>query len=111
MDNQKNNKIDIENISTIKNEYIEDFVEDINNFIKKTENNNDIFVSGNCINTFKNELLSLKCNKYDFYPTTNDCINIISQIFDTSKYMFNTYTLKANYARQSQAERVKNGEN
>lgn len=108
---KKNNKVDIENISTIKNEYIEDFVEDINNFIKKIENNNDVFISGNCINTFKNELLSLNCNKYDFYPTTNDCINIISQIFDTSKYMFNTYTLKANYARKSQAERIKNGEN
>lgn len=108
---KKNNKIDIENISTIKNEYIEDFIEDINNFIKKIETNNDIFVSGNCINTLKNELLSLNCNKYDFYPTTNDCINIISQIFDTSKYMFNTYTLKANYARKSQAERIKNGEN
>lgn len=108
---KKNNKVDIENISTIKNEYIEDFVEDINNFIKKIENNNDVFISGNCINTLKNELLSLKCNKYDFYPTTKDCINIISQIFDTSKYMFNTYTLKANYARKSQAERIKNGEN
>lgn len=33
--NKRNNKIDIENISAIKNEYIEDFVEDINNFIKK----------------------------------------------------------------------------
>lgn len=108
---KKNNKIDIENISTIKNGYIEDFVEDINNFIKKIETNNDVFVSGNCINTFKTELMSLNCNKYDFYPTTNDCINIISQIFNTSKYMFNTYTLKANYARKSQAERIKNEEN
>lgn len=106
-----NNKIDIENISTIRNGYVEDFVEDINNFIKNINSNNDVFISGNCINIFENELLSLNCNKYDFYPTTNDCINIIPQIFDTSKYMFNAYTLKATYARKSQAERIKNGEN
>lgn len=109
--NKKNNKIDIENISAIKNEYIEDFVEDINNFIKKIGPDNEVFISGNCINTFENELLSLKCNKYDFYPNTNDCINIMSQIFDISKYMFTDYTLKANYARESQAERIKNGKN
>lgn len=103
------NKISIESMTEIKNDYIENAIEDINSFITNNSLKDTIYIAGNCINTFKDELMSLNCNRYDFYPTTDDCINVMSKILGISKYMFNAYSLKANYARASQAERMKNG--
>ena len=103
-------KFSITNLTGIKNEYIEDAVEQINSFLNKN-NIKDFSICGNCIKNFENELLSLNCNKYDFYPDTNDCIKVIDYIYDNSKYIFNAYSLKATYARPSQAERMKNEKN
>ena len=107
-----NKKIILKDITGIKNEYIDEAVVQIKEFI--TENNiqlNCIDICGNCINIFENEFSILNCSKYNFYPDTNDCIQTIDYIYDTSKYIFNAYSLKATYARPSQAERMKNEKN
>lgn len=103
-----NGKIHISNISGIKNEYIEDATNDIKSFIEENKLYDNLFICGNCVNNFKDELSKLNCIRYDFYPTTKDCINVIPLIFENKNYIFNAYTLKATYARPSQAERMKN---
>lgn len=103
-----NQKILIKSIFNIQNDYIDEAIEKINDYILKIPKNSLIVVSGNCTNKFSNDLIKLKCNKYELYPTTNDCIDAFSKIFNVTDYIFNAYTLKATYARPSQAERCKN---
>ena len=63
------------------------------------------------LDEFESEFAKLTCDKYNFYPSTNDCINIMNNISNLDDYIFNAYTLKATYARPSQAERMKNAKN
>lgn len=100
-------KIKITSLSQIKNDFIDDAVANLESFYKT---NSGVFgIGGNCVNRFEDMLLKFDCNKFDFYPDTNDCINVIDLVYDKSNYSFNAYSLKATYARPSQAERMKNG--
>ena len=100
-------KIKITSLSQIKNDFIDDAVANLESFYKT---NSGVFgIGGNCINRFEDMLLKFDCNKFDFYPDTNDCINVMDLVYDKSNYSFNAYSLKATYARPSQAERMKNG--
>lgn len=103
-----NQKISIKNIFEIQNDYIDEAIEKINDYILKIPKDSLIVASGNCTNKFSDDLTKLKCNKYELYPTTNDCIDAFSKISNVNDYIFNAYTLKATYARPSQAERTKN---
>ena len=96
----KENKININNLLEIKNEYFDDAKNIISQFLK--ENNIDInntYSIGNISNIDLN-----------YYPTTEDLIEIYDNIYDRNTYTFDTFNLNAIYARPSQAERVKNGE-
>lgn len=108
---KKEEKYIITAITEIKNDYIDEAVEQIKEFVKENNISNNFCISGNCINNFQDELSTINCNKYNFYPDTNDCIHVIEYIHDISKYTFNAYSLKATYARPSQAERMKNEKN
>lgn len=108
---EKHEKICITNLIEIRNDYIDEAVEQIKDFFKKNNISSNFCISGNCINNFQDELSILNCQKYNFYPDTNDCIKVIEYISDISKYTFNAYSLKATYARPSQAERMKNEKN
>lgn len=100
-------KIKIKSLNPIENDFIEDAVEVLKKFYKT--NSENFGIGGNCVNRFEDMLLKFDCDKFDFYPNTNDCINIMDLVYDKSKYTFNAYSLKATYARPSQAERMKNG--
>lgn len=100
-------KIKITSLSQIKNDFIDDAVANLESFYKT--NSGVLGIGGNCVNRFEDMLLKFDCNKFDFYPDTNDCINVIDLVYDKSNYSFNAYSLKATYARPSQAERMKNG--
>lgn len=68
-----------------------------------------IIVAGNCIN-LHTELLKdnfTNSNFLEIYPSSKDVINTIEKIYDTSNYIFDTFTLDAHYVRKSQAERIK----
>ena len=100
-------KIKITSLSQIKNDFIDDAVANLESFYKT---NSGVFgIGGNCVNRFEDMLLKFDCNKFDFYPDTNDCINVMDLVYNKSNYSFNAYSLKATYARPSQAERMKNG--
>lgn len=95
---KQNNKILITSLTDIQNEYLDDAKAFITAFIK--ENNIDVYSSiGNISDV-----------DITTYPTTEDLIEIYENV-DTKKYTFDNYSLNAVYARASQAERVKNGEN
>ena len=100
------NKIKIKKITEIENDFINEAISKIKTFYKT--NSCDWLIGGNCINKFNDKFITFNCNKFDFYPNTNDCINIIDLVYDKNNYIFNAYNLKATYARQSQAERMKN---
>lgn len=99
--NNINEKIQIFPLLTIQNEYIQDCINIINNFKEKNNiTSQDIYVISNTRyeNTYIDNIS---------YPTTNDLIEIFENIYNLDNYTFNTFNLTANYARASQAERLK----
>ena len=96
-------KIVISPILTTSNELIDDVLEKIEHNLTNT-----IF-AGNIVNNYIDKISSKFSNitTSEFYPTTEDLIHAYLSINDTEKNMFNTYTLDANYARKTQAERLK----
>lgn len=101
-----NNKISISNILVPSNE-------DVSTFLSSLQNNyENVIFTGDCIEKYKNIIQNKYINAYlfNYYPTPSDLINAYNYISNKEKYIFNTYTLDANYVRVSQAERMqKNG--
>lgn len=100
-------KVKISNLSAIENDFIDEATVNLESFYKT--NSGSWGIGGNCVNKFEDMLSKFECDKFDFYPDTNDCINVMDLVCDKDKYSFNAYSLKATYARPSQAERMKNG--
>ena len=96
----KDNKVLIEKIKDIDNDTLDNVV----SIIK--DNYKDLIIAGNCIDKFKDTLSTISNKLLNIYPTTNDLINCYLNLVDTSKYMYNAYSLDALYARKSQAERM-----
>ena len=96
----KDNKVQIEKIKDIDNDTLDNVV----SIIK--DNYKDLIIAGNCIDKFKDTLSTISNKLLNIYPTTNDLINCYLNLADTSKYMYNAYSLDALYARKSQAERM-----
>lgn len=94
----KDNKILIEKVKDVDNDTIDNVLSSI-----KDKN---LVIAGNCINKFRDNLSSISTKLIDIYPTTNDLIDCYLNLADTSKYMYNAYSLDALYARKSQAERM-----
>ena len=94
----KDNKILIEKVKDVDNDTIDKVLSSIKN--------KNLVIAGNCINKFRDNLSSISTKLIDIYPTTNDLINCYLNLADTSKYMYNAYSLDALYARKSQAERM-----
>lgn len=95
-------KINITNTEKNSNYSINELFSTLN-----LDNNNVIFC-GDCIQKYKEKITDFNhnCVCYDFYPTTEDLINSFFDIENPDKYTFDTYTLDANYVRESQAERI-----
>lgn len=104
---KKNDNFLLVPLTDISNEYIDDAILSIQNNMKKCNAVNGAIV-GNCISKFDDKIKYLNLKSYDFYPSTTDCINAFKNILNADDYIFNAYSLKANYARASQAERMKN---
>ena len=98
----KDNKILIEKVKDVDNDTIDNVLSSIKD--------KDLVIAGNCINKFRDNLSSISTKLIDIYPTTNDLINCYLNLADTSKYMYNAYSLDALYARKSQAERMSDHE-
>lgn len=87
----------IQNSNTIKNiSIVSNFKDDTLNILKEIFNFEDINIP------FKLQSL---------YPTTEDLLSIYDNLYNVNEYIFDTYTLDANYVRVSQAERIKNEKN
>lgn len=98
-----NNKVEISNVITASNEEISTFISSLN-----ADYNNIIF-TGDCVNKYEN-IIKDKFNNvklYNYYPTPNDLINAYENLENVDKYIFDSYTLDANYVRVSQAERIR----
>lgn len=106
--NTINGKTNITNLTEICNDFIDDAIVKIQSTLKQNKN---LRIAGNCINAFEKELSALDYQKIDFYPNTNDLIEAMLNINNTSNYIFNAFSLNAIYARPSQAERMQNGKN
>lgn len=102
--NFKNNKILIEKIKDVDNDTIDNVLYNIK------DNYKDLIIAGNCIDKFQDTLSPISNKLLNIYPTTNDLINCYLNLHDTSKYMYNAYSLDALYARKSQAERMSDHE-
>jgi len=107
------NKILIEQILNMSNEVIDLALTKITETLNTIDETNfEIIFAGDCINKFKDSIIdtNLNINNFlDIYPTPTDVINSMEYISNTSKYLYNAFTLDALYARLSQAERIKNG--
>lgn len=97
-----NGKIKISNVLKSSNE-------DISLLLKSfPDKYNNIIFTGDCINKYE----SIIKEKYDsaillnYYPTPSDLIRAYNNIDSKDKYIFDSYTLDANYVRASQAERM-----
>lgn len=119
----KDNRINCENVIPENN----DTLENISNILKENFKENFSIVSNfskdheeriqNIFLNNENENKSEKSNDNNsveisyIYPTPQDLFKIYEALEDSSKYIFDSYTLDANYVRMSQAERIKNENN
>lgn len=102
--NNNNNKININNILKQSNE-------DISTFISSLPNNyTNVIFTGDCVEKYKDIIKEkyIDAILFNYYPTTTDLINAYEDINNTNNYIFDSYTLDANYVRVSQAERMQN---
>lgn len=100
------NKLKIEKIISTENELIDTA---LSNILVNIDYNENIVFCGDIKEEYINKIKT-KFNSYtfdSFYPTSKDLINIYDIIQNTNDYIFDTYTLDANYVRASQAERIK----
>jgi len=98
------NKVVISNIIQASNEEISTLFSSLNN------NYTNLIITGDCVDKYKT-LIKEKfsnCITNNYYPTPTDLINAYNNISDINNYIFDSYTLDANYVRVSQAERIKN---
>lgn len=100
-----NNKVVIETIVETSNDLIDDAITTIKQNLNDTEN---VIIAGNCVDKFSDKLTNhfSKAILNDIYPTPSDLISAYKNLSNTDKYMYDTYTLDAIYARASQAERL-----
>ncbi len=99
-----NNKIEINSVLKPENDLIENLPEIISNSLPNTS---DVIIAGNIEENLANAYF--KNNDFiSIYPTTKDIILAYEEINNLQNYIFDTYTLDAEYIRPSQAERIKN---
>ena len=101
-----NNKIEIINKVESSNENISTLICSLNE-----DYANLIFV-GDCIDNYTDIIKEKYPNAIliNYYPTPTDLINAFCNVENVDKYIFDSYTLDANYVRPSQAERVMKNE-
>ena len=99
-----NNKIEIINKVEASNENISTLISSLN------DNYDNLIFVGDCINNYSDIIKNKYSNAIlmNYYPTPTDLINAFNNIENVDKYIFDSYTLDANYVRPSQAERVMN---
>ena len=104
-----NKKVVIDTVIETSNDLIDNALTSVKNKI----DNFNVIIAGNCVEKFKEKFTNNFENAIlnDMYPTPSDLISAYQNILNADKYMYDTYTLDAIYARASQAERVKNNEN
>lgn len=105
---KKENKLYSTMVLDIQNDTIDDALKNITNLFNNNCINKDSFIIAGVLNEDLNDYLK-NFNIYEIYPTTKDLLDIYGYL-NTSNNTYNAFSLKAIYARPSQAERVKNGE-
>ena len=116
----KDDKIICENIISEDNDILENISSILKNHIIQNSNTieNISIVSnlkGDTLNNLKEifnfENINVSFKLQSLYPTTEDLLSIYDNLYNVNEYIFDTYTLDANYVRVSQAERIKNEKN
>lgn len=116
----KDDKIICENIIPEDNDILENISSILKNHIIQNSNTieNISIVSnfkGDTLNSLKEifnfEDINIPLELQSLYPTTEDLLSIYDHLYNVNEYIFDTYTLDANYVRVSQAERIKNEKN
>lgn len=107
-------KIDITTILPTDNMVITEAIENISCFFDNNKiSKEDICIAGKGVDKFTSIFTEngyVKENLLELYPTPRDLINLYTDIKNPSNYIFNAFSLDANYERKSQAERMsKNG--
>ncbi len=99
----ENNKLEVSNVLNIDNEDIDDALLKVSKLLKNNEN---VIFCGDCINTYSSKISNISNTLIDYYPNSKDLIDAYNFLDNTKDYLFDTYTLDANYVRPSQAERM-----
>ena len=99
-----NDKIDIKSIIKPENDLIENLPEIIYNSLPDKAT---VLIAGNVKNDITKQYFTNEDYIYT-YPTTREVIFAYRKINNLQNYIFDTYTLDAEYVRPSQAERLKN---
>lgn len=116
----KDDKIICKNIIPEDNDILENISSILKNHIIQNSNTieNISIVSnlkGDTLNNLKEifnfENINVSFKLQSLYPTTEDLLSIYDNLYNVNEYIFDTYTLDANYVRVSQAERIKNEKN
>ena len=99
-------KININNIVKNSNSNITEL------FSSLSKNYSNVIFCGDLINKYCDDISKNYSDAFftEFYPTTSDLINAYFNISNPNDYLYDTYTLDANYVRESQAERMLNNE-
>lgn len=102
----KNGKLTIFPKTITSNDTIEQVLQqDFTKFEHRIFAGNAILLHKNAIQEkFRKDLL------LDFYPTTEDLLSFYTKLASPQDYLYDTYTLDANYVRASQAERLQKNE-
>lgn len=116
----KDDKIICENIISEDNDILENISSILKNHILQNSNTiENISIVSNfkddTLNSLKEifnfENINVSLELQSLYPTTEDLLSIYDNLYNVNEYIFDTYTLDANYVRVSQAERIKNEKN
>lgn len=106
---ENDNKLEIVSLINTDNDIIDNALEKISQKINKLNITDKIIFAGNIVNCYKEKINNIfsNCDTNEIYPTPKDSILAYKTLEKKDEYIFDTYTLDANYVRPSQAERIK----
>lgn len=114
IDTENNKKIIISNLLKTDNMIINDAINAISGFLDKNSiSKSDVCIAGKGVNNFISLFIEngyFEKNILELYPTPKDLILLYQDINNVDDYIYNAFSLDANYERMSQAERVKKNE-
>ena len=112
MMNAQEEILTLESVLETSNDIIQNSLQQIQGHYVSNDNvnlTNNMLIVGDCVEKFAHEIDTTLSTiaKFNYYPTSSDLIYAYQHLPNKEAYMHDTFTLDANYARKSQAERLK----